>query len=46
MEVLELINKLLSLPQIDETIQEYGLNCLIKLYVKYDEKDYIKSVME
>ncbi len=34
-EVVGLINKLLAMPNIDENIQEYGLNCLIKLYPKY-----------
>jgi hypothetical protein len=27
----------LALPNIHENIQEYGLNCLIKLYPKYLE---------
>ena len=34
-EVLNLVDKLLAIPNIDEAIQEYGLNCLIKLYPKY-----------
>ncbi len=34
-EVVGLINKVLALPNIHENIQEYGLNCLIKLYPKY-----------
>jgi len=45
-EVISLVNKLLALPNIDENIQEYGLNCLIKLYAKYsNSSNQIKQII-
>ena len=46
-EILALVDKVLSLPNIDETIQEYGLNCLIKLFPKYQSsQDLIRAIIK